>query len=75
MIDSIESNDESDRTDEFLQVFRSAIRKAQARSRELGVANVYSINGRLYYELPNGELSLVAPESKAIPKRPPVRDR
>jgi hypothetical protein len=65
----------SRRTDEFLRICRSAVRNAQERNRRLGIANAYSINGRLYYELPNGELSLVAPEPKAIPDKPPERDR
>lgn len=38
-----------------------AVRKAQEESRKLGVPNVYSHNGTLYYELPNGELTLDDP--------------
>jgi hypothetical protein len=29
----------------------------QDENRRLGIPNVYSINGIVYYELPNGELS------------------
>jgi hypothetical protein len=43
---------------------RSAVRKAQEESRRLGVPNVYSINGILHYELPNGELTTVPPAPK-----------
>ena len=43
------------RTDELMGIFRSAVRKAQEKSRRMGVPNVYSFNGQLYYELPNGE--------------------
>ena len=35
--------------------------KAQEENRRNGVPNVYSINGFLYYELPNGELSRTDP--------------
>jgi hypothetical protein len=49
------------RADELVSVFRSAVRKAQAESRQLGVANVYSLNGQLYYELPNGDYSRQSP--------------
>lgn len=34
-----------------------AVRAAQEESRTLGVPNVYSRNGKIYYELPNGELT------------------
>jgi len=51
------------RADELVSVFRSAVRKAQAESRQLSVANVYSLNGQLYYELPNGEYSRQSPST------------
>lgn len=44
-------------TDELLRIGNRAVRRAQEESRALGVPNVYSIGGVLYYELPNGELS------------------
>jgi hypothetical protein len=49
------------RTDELLRTFRTAVRKAQEESRRLGVPNVYWINGRRYFELPNGELTETDP--------------
>ena len=49
------------RVDEWMRIGNAAVAKAQEESRRLGVPNVYSINGRLYYELPNGELSLNDP--------------
>ncbi len=51
------------KVDELMRVCRSAVRKAQAESRRLGVANVYSFDGQLYYELPNGEYSRNRPPS------------
>lgn len=59
------------KVDELMRVCRSAVRKAQAESRELGVANVYSFNGQLYYELPNGEFSRNRPSSR----RPAMRNQ
>ncbi len=50
------------RTDELIRECREAVREAQEESRAMGVPNVYSYNGRLYYELPNGELSLTPPD-------------
>ena len=34
-----------------------AVKKAQEENRKKGIPNVYDINGHLYYELPNGELT------------------
>jgi hypothetical protein len=42
---------------ELVRIGKSAVQKAQEENRRLGIPNVYSINGILYYELPNGELS------------------
>ena len=47
--------------DDILRIGRRAVRKAQDDSRRLGIPNVYSINGFLYYELPSGELSRTDP--------------
>ena len=49
------------RHDEIVRIGRIAVQKAQEESRRLGVPNVYSINGFLYYELPSGELSRTDP--------------
>lgn len=42
---------------EFLRIANHAAQETQEENRRLGIPNVYSINGILYYELPNGELS------------------
>ncbi len=49
------------RFDELLRIGRIAVAKAQEESRRMGVPNVYSINGHLYYECPDGTLSLTDP--------------
>jgi hypothetical protein len=46
---------------ELQRIGNRAVVEAQDESRKLGVPNVYSHRGRVYYELPNGELSLVDP--------------
>lgn len=38
-----------------------AVRNAQDESRRLGVPNVFSRNGRLYFELPSGEITVRNP--------------
>ena len=45
----------------FTRIGRRAVERAKEQSRQMGVANVCSINGRIYFELPNGELSLENP--------------
>ena len=47
--------------DELLRIGSSAMAKAQEDSRRKGIPNVYSINGRLYYETKTGELSTSDP--------------
>ena len=45
------------RGSEFTRIASRAVEKAKAENRRLGIPNVYTINGRLYYEKPNGELT------------------
>ena len=42
---------------EFLRIGNRAVRKAQEENRKKGIPNVYSYNGHIYYELPNGKLT------------------
>ena len=42
---------------EILRIGNRAVKKAQEANRKKGIPNVYDINGHLYYELPNGELT------------------
>lgn len=43
--------------DELVRLGSIAVNDAQNESRRLGVPNVYSINGRLYFETATGEIS------------------
>lgn len=63
MPESLDDAETFRKADELIRIFRSAVRKAQAESRRLGVANVYSLNGQLYYELPNGDYSRRRPST------------
>ncbi len=45
------------RAREMLRIGNRAVKRAQEENREKGIPNVYDINGHLYYELPNGELT------------------
>ena len=46
---------------EFIRIGNRAVQKAQEESRRLGVPNVYSYNGIIYFETPSGELSTIDP--------------
>jgi len=47
--------------DQIVRAANIGVAKAQEESRQLGVPNVYSINGRIYYETLTGELSTSDP--------------
>ncbi|MCK5524958.1 MAG: hypothetical protein KAI83_17665 [Thiomargarita sp.] len=46
---------------EFKRIGNRAIHKALEENRQLGIPNVFSRNGKLYYELPNGEITTKDP--------------
>jgi hypothetical protein len=49
---------------DLIRIGNRAVRRAQEENRQKGVPNVYSFDGILYYELPNGELSRTDPYQK-----------
>jgi hypothetical protein len=56
--------------EEMIQAIgNNAVREAQKRSLENGVPNVYSKNGILYYQLPDGTITMEDPFSKGILKQ------
>ena len=63
MADVLKNIDTFTKADELMCICRSAVRKALAENRRLGVANVYSFNGQRYFELPNGDYSRTPPKS------------
>lgn len=42
--------------EEFTRIFERATQKAQAENRRLGLPNVFSKNGELYFRLPDGRI-------------------
>ena len=46
---------------EFQRIGNRAVRRAQEESRLMNVPNVYSHNGSLFYELPDGSFSTEDP--------------
>ncbi len=49
---------------EYLRIGSDAVQKAQEENRRLGIPNAFSRNGRIYYELPNGEITQEDPFAK-----------
>lgn len=43
-------------SEKLLKLGNRAIKKAQEDNRKKGIPNVYCINGKMIFELPNGEL-------------------
>ena len=43
--------------EKLLKLGNRAIKKAQDKNRKNGIPNVYCINGKIVFELPNGELT------------------
>ena len=50
---------------ELLRIANRAAKRAQEENRKKGIPNVYSFNGHIYYELPNGDLTREDPLAKA----------
>lgn len=46
---------------EVLRAGNRAVKNAQAENRKKGIPNVYSRNGKHYYELPDGTITNVEP--------------
>ncbi|MBR1424806.1 hypothetical protein IJ579_04505 [bacterium] len=44
-------------SEELLKLGNRAVKKAQENNRKNGIPNVYCINGKMIFELPNGELT------------------
>lgn len=41
------------------------VKKAQEENHRLGIANVYFKNGKIYYQLPNGDITTRNPEKQS----------
>ena len=54
------------RTRELLRIGNRAVKRAQEENRKKCIPNVYSYNGHIYYELPNGQLTKEDPLKDTI---------
>jgi len=48
---------------DILKVASKAVKEAQRKSLENGVANVYSKNGQIYFQLPDGTITQETPKN------------
>ena len=56
--------------DELIQqIGNNAVRKAQRKSLENGIPNVYSKNGVMYFQLPDGTITMKNPFEKGELKK------
>ena len=46
---------------EFERIGNEAVREAQEKNRKKGIPNVYCLNGKIIFELPNGEITTKNP--------------
>lgn len=46
---------------EVIRIGNQAVKKAQEENRKLGLPNVFTKNGKIYYELPNGDITTENP--------------
>ena len=49
------------------RLFNKAVYEARMQNRKAGLPNVYSLNGRIYYELPDGTITTGNPLSDNNP--------
>jgi hypothetical protein len=50
------SRETYERMAEVVRIGNRAVREAQAENHRLGLPNIYSRNGRIVYEMPDGEI-------------------
>ena len=55
--------------DTIQQIANNAVREAQRQSLENGIPNVYSKNGVLYFQLPDGTITMENPFEKGELKK------
>lgn len=48
----------------YSKLFSKAVKEAQEENRQKGIPNVYSYQGKKFYELPNGEITTKSPFEK-----------
>lgn len=58
------SRETYERMAEFVRIGNRAVHEAQAENHRLGLPNIYSRNGRIIYEMPDGEIIVKKKENE-----------
>ncbi|MFP4487287.1 MAG: hypothetical protein ACLFOC_09990 [Campylobacterales bacterium] len=58
----------------ILKIASKAVKEAQRKSLENGVANVYSKNGQIYFQLPDGTITQETPKEYKSEKKVDFRN-
>jgi hypothetical protein len=53
-------------TAEITKIGNRAVKKAQAENRRLGIPNVYSKQGQIYWQLPDGTITTQDPRKSSL---------
>lgn len=53
-----------EQTMEIVRIGNAAVREAQAENHRLGLPNIYSRNGKIIYEMPDGEIIIKESEAR-----------
>ena len=53
-----------EKVSEFIRIGNDAVHSAQEKNRRLGIPNVYGINDKVVFEMPDGTLSTKSPWEK-----------
>ena len=62
----------SEMTLKLMPIINRAVLRAQEENRRAGVANVYVLNGKLIWQLPDGTVSNTPPAVSKSPHREPT---
>ena len=54
---------------EIIKIGNRAVKKAQQESLEMGISNVYSLNGVIFYQLPDGTITTEEPEEYKLQQK------
>lgn len=58
-----------ERVSEFLRIGNDAVHSAQEENRKLGIPNVYGINDKIIFEMPDGSIVTESPWEKIYKER------
>jgi len=61
-VDRLDDEDLYKKAQRILEIANKAVAAAKEENKRLGIPNTFWRNGKVYYELPNGEITDVRPD-------------